>query len=170
MDRKTLSEHIGQYCDKTKDLFAYKNTDYGNPEDGFGNFRKTAERLIIPFLKARGVDIDIYDAMFLALLIYQDKHLVALSHTGLNGAEVDERLGDIANYALIGRAMLEAKSRTHDAEKKGAEKVEISGDLVLPSGDHKCANCALGFSGDVSKYPCNVCCPSPFRPQWRPCE
>ena len=40
--------------------------------------------------------------------IYVHKHLIALEHTGPNGAEAESRLLDIAVYCLIQRAMLKA--------------------------------------------------------------
>lgn len=106
MTRSDLSSFIAEKCDGIKGLFDYKNQDYGADRDAFANFRKTAQRIIVPFMEKRGVSVSETEAMFLVLLIYQDKHLVALSQTGLQGNEVDERLGDIANYALIARGML----------------------------------------------------------------
>lgn len=104
--REDLTKEINQSCDDIKKLFSYKNQDYGMVEDAFANFRKTAERIIVPFMDRHGVQIDIKDAMYLVLSIYVDKHAVALSQTGLRGNEVAERLGDIANYSLIAKAML----------------------------------------------------------------
>lgn len=104
--RSDLTNEINQSCDDIKKLFSYKNEDYGMADDAFANFRKTAERMVIPFMQRYGVNVDIKDAMYLVLSIYVDKHAVALSQTGLKGNEVAERLGDIANYSLIAKAML----------------------------------------------------------------
>lgn len=101
-----LQTEINKSCEEIKTLFAYKNSEYGLKQDPFANFRKTAERIIIPFMESRGVTVTVKDAMYLVLSIYVDKHAVALSQTGLNGNEVAERLGDIANYSLIAKAML----------------------------------------------------------------
>ncbi len=104
--REDLTNEINQYCDDIKKLFIVKNQDYGMADDAFANFRKTAERIIVPFMERHGVKINITDAMYLVLSIYVDKHAVALSQTGLQGNEVAERLSDIANYSLIAKAML----------------------------------------------------------------
>jgi hypothetical protein len=106
MTRKTLANNIAKSCDGIKELFNYKNQDYGADQDAFSNFRKTAQRIIIPFMESRGVKVSEKEAMFLVAQVLQDKHLVALSQTGINGNEVAERLSDVANYSLIMKAML----------------------------------------------------------------
>ena len=118
MTRKELSEHVCRSCDYTKELFAYKNQDYGASDDGFANFRKTAERIVIPFMERYGVKVEVHDAMFMVLEIYKDKHCVALSQTGLTGNEVSERLGDIANYSLIAKAMYDDYMKHINSGKK----------------------------------------------------
>ncbi len=105
MNRKDLSNFIKESCNTITGVFEVKNVDYGSNEDAFANFRKTAERIVQPFMQKHGVRISIEEAMFLVLLVLQDKHLVALSQTGLSGKEVDERLGDVAVYSLIAKAM-----------------------------------------------------------------
>ena len=105
MNRKDLSNFIKESCATITGVFEVKNVDYGSNDDAFANFRKTAERIVQPFMQKHGVRISIEEAMFLVLLVLQDKHLVALSQTGLSGKEVDERLGDVAVYSLIAKAM-----------------------------------------------------------------
>ncbi|MEN6565884.1 MAG: hypothetical protein ABFC57_06250 [Veillonellales bacterium] len=105
--RKELAAYIVKSCDDIKSLFNYKNQDYGEDKDAFANFRKTVQRIVIPFMESHGVSITEKEAMFMVAMIYQDKHLVALSQTGVNGNEVAERLQDVANYALIMKAMVE---------------------------------------------------------------
>jgi hypothetical protein len=107
--RQDVADKIALYCDDIKKLFAYKNSDYGAEGDGYANFRKTAQRIVIPFMERHGVKMDEKEAMFVVILIYMDKHLVALSHTGIKGNEVLERLGDIANYSLILKSLVESK-------------------------------------------------------------
>ena len=75
-----------------------QNQDYGANADVFANFRKSAQRHL--------PELPEHEAMFKILMILQDKHLVALSQTGLKGNEVAERLRDVAVYALIGAGML----------------------------------------------------------------
>lgn len=107
MTTRELSEFIGKNCNSIVELFAYKNQDYGQKNDAFSNFRKTAQRIIIPFMLKHGVSISEKEAMFLVAQVLQDKHLVGLSQTGLNGNEVEERLLDVATYSLIMKAIKE---------------------------------------------------------------
>ena len=107
MTTRELSEFIGKNCNSIVELFVYKNQDYGQKNDAFSNFRKTAQRIIIPFMTKRGVSITEREAMFLVAQVLQDKHLVGLSQTGLNGNEVEERLLDVATYSLIMKAIKE---------------------------------------------------------------
>jgi hypothetical protein len=107
MTRDELATFIGEKCDDIKQLFATKNKDYGMADDAFANFRKSAHRVILPMAPG----LDEHEAMFRVLLVLLDKHAVALSQTGLGGNEVDERLADIANYALIARGILADKNR-----------------------------------------------------------
>ncbi len=104
--RQSLAEFIAEKAEGVKSLFAYKNQDYGSDQDAFANFRKTAVRIVMPFMEKRGVKLDEREAMFLVAQVLQDKHLVALSQTGISGNEVEERLSDVANYALIMSAIL----------------------------------------------------------------
>ena len=45
--------------------------------------------------------------MFLVAQVLCDKHAVAISQTGVNGNEVEERLLDLATYSLIMKAIKE---------------------------------------------------------------
>ena len=107
MDKRELSEFIGKNCNSIVELFVYKNQDYGNKKDAFSNFRKTAQRIIIPFMLKHGVSISEKEAMFLVAQVLFDKHAVAISQTGVNGNEVEERLLDLATYSLIMKAIKE---------------------------------------------------------------
>lgn len=107
MTTRELSEFIGKNCNSIVELFAYKSQDYSDKRDAFSNFRKTAQRIIIPFMLKHGVSISEKEAMFLVAQVLQDKHLVALSQTGINGNEVEERLQDVATYSLIMKAIKE---------------------------------------------------------------
>lgn len=106
-NRGSLANKIKESCIEICDIFNYKNQDYGADKDAFANFRKTAQRLVIPFMESRGVQIKEQEAMFLVMQILQDKHLVALSQTGLRGNEVAERLVDVATYSLLMKALYE---------------------------------------------------------------
>ena len=105
--RADLAAFIEKETAGINGLFAYKNQDYGEAGDAFANFRKTAQRILIPAFAARGAAITEREAMFLTLLTLFDKHAVALSQTGIAGNEAGERLSDLAVYALIGKAMIE---------------------------------------------------------------
>jgi len=132
MNRRELAEHVEKKSASIPPLYDYKNSDYGADGDAFANFRKTAERILIPFIQRHGGGaVDIYDAMACVAMIYQDKHLVALSHTGLDGNEVDERLGDVANYSFIIGGINEAKKQ---------------------SQSRTCASCRFG-KDDVCSHP-----------------
>ena len=96
MNRQRLSSHVEEQCGKIITCFKYKNKDYGGSEDGFKNFREAAKRWL---------GEDSYENMFKTLNIYADKHLIALSNTGIKGSEVSERLIDIAVYALLAHAL-----------------------------------------------------------------
>ena len=107
MTTRELSEFIGKNCNSIVELFVYKNQDYGQKNDAFSNFRKTAQRIIIPFMLKHGVSISEKEAMFLVAQVLFDKHAVAISQTGINGNEVEERLLDLATYSLIMKAIKE---------------------------------------------------------------
>lgn len=107
MSRAELATFIENECSAIVSTFNRKNIDYGASEDAFANFRKTAQRIIIPFMESAGINISERDAMFLVLNVLMDKHAVALSQTGLGGAEASERLNDIAVYCMIAKAMKE---------------------------------------------------------------
>lgn len=96
MNRQNLAEHIEGQCEKIISCFKYKNKDYGGSDDGFKNFREASKRWL---------GDDSYENMFRTLNIYADKHLIALSNTGIKGSEVSERLIDIAVYALLAHAL-----------------------------------------------------------------
>ena len=108
LSRTGLSEFMTKSAEDMKQLFQYKNTDYGADADAFANFRKTAQRVVIPWVRRLcGLEVSEREAMFLVLMTLADKHLVALSQTGIDGHEVAERLQDVAVYAMIGKAMKE---------------------------------------------------------------
>jgi len=117
VSRSQLHVSIAKSCEAIPKLFDYKNADYGQQNDAFANFRKTAERIVQPFMQRHGITIGIDEAMFLVMQVLQDKHLVALSQTGLSGNEVAERLGDVANYALIQKALYEAVDRGNNDDE-----------------------------------------------------
>lgn len=105
MNRRELTDSVKESCVEIGNTFSYKNQDYGADNDAFANFRKTAQRLVIPFMARYNVPLAEKDAMFLVMQILQDKHLVALSQTGLKGNEVAERLVDVATYSLLMKAL-----------------------------------------------------------------
>jgi len=107
ISRSELAYRIGEDTEAVKNMFVNKNQDYGKDGEAFANFRKTAERILIPFVERCGGKCDIYDAMFTVAQVYIDKHAVALSHTGVSGKEAKDRLIDIAVYSMICKAMIE---------------------------------------------------------------
>ena len=104
MTREQLKDLIESDCKEIAELFTYKNTDYGATSDAFANFSEAAKRILRPHLP----DLTDLDLNWMVAQIYVHKHLIALEHTGPNGAEAESRLLDIAVYCLIQRAMLKA--------------------------------------------------------------
>lgn len=97
--REELAKFIEQECERIKELFDQKNLAYGKHEDAFYNFVEAARRVLY--------SIDLGDALKV-LLIYMQKHLIALENRGAFDKEAIERFRDIAVYALIGAAMVKA--------------------------------------------------------------
>ena len=102
MTREQLADLIESDCKEIAELFRYKNTDYGAKEHAFANFSEAAKRVLQPKLP----ELTETELMWLVAQIYVNKHLIALEHTGMHGAEADSRLLDIAVYCLIMRGML----------------------------------------------------------------
>jgi len=96
MTREQLRKVITEELEEVKRLFEEKNESYGQEEDAFYNFRSTAQRLF---------DMEGHGAMFDVLLVYMDKHLVALANQGITEKEFELRMRDIIVYSLIAIAM-----------------------------------------------------------------
>lgn len=106
MTRNELREAIKAECVAIIDLFDRKNQSYGADNEAFHNFVETARRVFgSPDLRLA----------FQVLLVYADKHLVALTNRGLDDPEAADRLRDIAVYALIGLAMWREMRRENAA-------------------------------------------------------
>lgn len=103
MTRDELLEAIKFECDAVAELFERKNQSYGSDNDAFYNFVETARRIF---------GIADLRLAFRILLVYIDKHMIALSNRGLGDPEAAERLRDIVVYALIGLAMVRELERT----------------------------------------------------------
>lgn len=106
MTREQLRDLIESDCKEIAELFSYKNTDYGAKSDAFANFSQAAKRILRPHLPG----LPDLELNWMVAQIYVQKHLIALEHTGPNGAEAESRLLDIAVYCLIQRAMLKASA------------------------------------------------------------
>lgn len=96
MTRDEFVRGLDEQLQKVRDLFNQKNESYGQQDDVFYNFRSTAKRVF---------DTDVPAAMFQVLMIYMDKHLVALANRGISDQEFELRLRDIIVYSLIAIAM-----------------------------------------------------------------
>ena len=90
---------MDEIIEKIKKLFSTKNDSYGQEEDLFHNFRRTAER-VLP-----GQFENEYEDMYRVMLTYQDKHRVALANRGLEEPEFEERCLDEIVYTLLAIAL-----------------------------------------------------------------
>ena len=95
--RQELKEFIDEYCKKIMDLFDTKNLSYGNQSDGFHNFRETSRRVF------KRTDAE---GMLNALIVYMDKHWIAITQNQIHTPELQERLIDMAVYSLIALAII----------------------------------------------------------------
>jgi hypothetical protein len=102
MTRDELRTVIYEETKRLNDLFNWKNEAYGANDDALYNFYETARRVF-------GIS-DLNEA-FVVLRVLADKHWVALCNRGLYDPEAEERLRDIAVYALIGIAMAKEHKR-----------------------------------------------------------
>lgn len=96
-NREDLTKVIEDLCNDIVATFKRKNKSYGNTDDAFYNFRETARRI---WGKTDA------DSMIGALLVYMDKHWVALTQNGIETPEVEERFTDMAVYSLIALAII----------------------------------------------------------------
>jgi hypothetical protein len=91
---------IDELLPQIRDKFAYKNKAYGRDEDAFHNFRNTAKRVL---------NDDSFEGMYKTLLVYKDKHDVALANRGMDDPEFEERFIDNIVYSLIAIGMKRAR-------------------------------------------------------------
>jgi len=105
MTCEELTRFIESKCRDIAVTFKLKNVSYGRIDNAFYNFTEAARRH--------------RTNPFTVLMLYLQKHLIALENQGLSDAEAEQRLVDIAVYALIGLAMLEAEK----AQRKNEEKL-----------------------------------------------
>jgi len=96
--RDELAEHICKICDDIKKLLSTKNISYGNPDDGFYNFREASRRI------ENRTDVE---GMMKMLMVYVDKHWVALTQNNIRTPELKERFMDIVLYSLIAITMID---------------------------------------------------------------
>jgi len=107
MTREEVGKHVEEMCAQIVSCFKYKNGDYGHGDDGFNNFRQAAIRVL---------GDDTPQNMFKTILIYADKHNIALANTGIDGPEVPERLIDVAVYSLLAHALWTETQRNKTGE------------------------------------------------------
>jgi hypothetical protein len=88
-----------EILEKVKALFSQKNESYGQDQDLFHNFRKTAKRVMQAKFDSE------YEDMYRVMLAYQDKHRVALANLGLDEPEFEERCLDEIVYTLLAIAL-----------------------------------------------------------------
>ena len=96
MDRQHFQAYMTDILQKALLKFSTKNKGYGQADDVWHNFRSSAKRV--------WGDSE-WDTMFLTLMTYVDKHLVALCNGGIGENEYQERWDDIIVYACLAKAM-----------------------------------------------------------------
>lgn len=77
--------------EEVKNLFSFKNKGYGAEDEVFYNFKETARRVF---------GSTSYEDMWKVILVYMDKHMIALTK-GLGEREFKERLRDIIVYSYL---------------------------------------------------------------------
>jgi hypothetical protein len=110
MTRSEFYPIVEEVLEKVKVLFSQKNKSYGQDQDLFHNFRSTAKRVMQAKFDSE------YEDMYRVMLIYQDKHRVALANLGLEEPEFEERCLDEIVYTLLAIAL------HREYEKKGVRK------------------------------------------------
>jgi hypothetical protein len=98
--KQDLLDLIDELLPQIREKFAYKNKSYGRDEDAFHNFRNTARRVL---------NDDSFEGMYKTLLVYKDKHDVALANRGMDDPEYEERFIDNIVYSLIAIGMRRAR-------------------------------------------------------------
>lgn len=114
MTRGELRKFIENKLARIQEKFDLKNESYGADEDAFHNFEEAARRWL------GSTDLE---AQFRILMIYMDKHLIALANRGLGEREADDRLEDIMVYTAIASAMQhELKCNYLENQESGRKK------------------------------------------------
>ena len=104
---------MAEMLDNVKKKFNQKNKSYGQEEDLFYNFRRTAKRVMQAKFDSE------YEDMYRTMLAYQDKHRVALANRGLDEPEFEERCLDEIVYTLLAIALHREYEKPHrEYEKK----------------------------------------------------
>jgi hypothetical protein len=103
MTRKELTSFIERECQQIINLFEKKNSSYGAEHNAFHNFIEAARRVLWVNVSENYWNPD---DVLRTLLIYINKHMIALENRGMQDPEAQERFRDIAVYALIGAALI----------------------------------------------------------------
>ena len=91
-----MDDVLSEVLEAVRDKFAVKNGSYGSDRDVFHNFNSTAKRIF---------DEDDLETAFQVLMVYLDKHLVALANRGMTDAEYEERWMDVIVYGMLAIGM-----------------------------------------------------------------
>jgi len=129
MTREELKKFIDTtFNDEILQKFQTKNNSYGAVDDGFHNFRSAANRI---FGKA-----DLSD-MLRVLMLYMDKHLIALAQNLDGDKEFEERFRDIIVYGFIALAMYQEVPETTTWDDVPCIAKDFK-DLRLPTDKYEC--------------------------------
>ena len=94
--RSIMNPIVIDVLEDIKQLFTYKNGNYGSDDDAMFNFRTAAVNVL---------GDDSAENMYKVLMIYIEKHMAALRKNGLDDPEFVERFKDVIVYSFISITM-----------------------------------------------------------------
>ena len=106
-----LNDRVVKVLESVIEKFKSKNASYGAQEDGFYNFRSSAERM--PHI----LGANVLEAQFNDALVLFDKHWGTLIKNGLNDPECEDRLGDMIAYGALMMVMKQQQRETEEMQK-----------------------------------------------------
>ena len=100
MDKKTFNEHVEMFIGKQREMLRFKGKDYQNDTDALSNFKEIAQ--------ASGkTPIEVWH-------ILMHKHMTAINNfvrgRELKCESIESRLLDLANFVLLGSALIEDRT------------------------------------------------------------
>ena len=106
-----LNDRVVKVLEAVIEKFKSKNASYGAQEDGFYNFRSSAERM--PHI----LGANVLEAQFNDALVLFDKHWGTLIKNGINDPECEDRLGDMIAYGALMMVMKHQQKETEEMQE-----------------------------------------------------